>query len=94
MSQTYRGGIEGGLGSLPRLYNGLVDRKNGKNHGTNGQKYRKISSKKTQIPNKSNSLHQYRNTSNKKLRIGITGLAIESSTFSPAITTEKEFDIN
>ena len=33
------------------------------------------------------------NTSNKKLRIGITGLAIESSTFSPAITTEKEFDI-
>ena len=28
-----------------------------------------------------------------KPRIGITGIAIESSTFSPAITTEKEFDI-
>ena len=33
------------------------------------------------------------NTSKKKPRIGITGIAIESSTFSPAITTEKEFDI-
>ena len=30
---------------------------------------------------------------NEKPRIGITGIAIESSTFSPAITTEKEFDI-
>ena len=30
---------------------------------------------------------------NEKPRIGITGIAIESSTFSPAITTVKEFDI-
>ena len=33
------------------------------------------------------------NTSKKKPRIGIAGISIESSTFSPAITTEKEFDI-
>ena len=33
------------------------------------------------------------NTNKKKPRIGITGLSIESSTFSPAITTDKEFDI-
>ena len=33
------------------------------------------------------------NTNKIKPRIGITGLSIESSTFSPAITTEKEFDI-
>ena len=30
---------------------------------------------------------------NEKPRIGIAGIAIESSTFSPAITTVKEFDI-
>jgi len=33
------------------------------------------------------------NTSKKKPRIGIAGISIESSTFSPAITTDKEFDI-
>ena len=33
------------------------------------------------------------NSSKKKPRIGITGLSIESSTFSPAITTENDFDI-
>ena len=33
------------------------------------------------------------NNSNKKPRIGITGISIESSTFSPAITTVKDFDI-
>ena len=33
------------------------------------------------------------NTETKKPRIGITGIAIESSSFSPAKTYEKDFNI-